>query len=397
MNKSNPKHVIPAVCAAALLLALAAFFIITPAASAAITDNVPYIDENGDTLNHDSVTVLDSPGSIAAVHGSGNTLTAGWYVVVGSFTFSDTIFINGDVHLILSDNCSLTVNGSGTDAGISVTGGDSLTVYGQSVSAATMGSLDATADAVEFFGPSAGVTVISGSGIGGGAGLSCGDITINGGMITATGGFAAACTLTLNATATAITGAGIGGMGGAADGTIRINGGVVIATGGEAQAGTLGTTVLDTPVALSGAGIGGAGSTSGGIIEINGGRIEATAGEVYDFEDSGITYTGGPNSLLGPGAGIGGGADSDGNMIIINDGDIVAVSPPGIRSGSAGIGGGVGGSGGTIIINGGTITATCEAQITAGAGIGGGAHLVGGIVTGGSGGNITITGGTITA
>jgi len=91
----------------------------------------------------------------------------------------------------------------------------------------------------------------SGAGIGGGYEISCGNIVINSGNITATGGNDAA---------------GIGGGLGAGCGNITINGGTVTATGGN-----------------HGAGIGGGGDGDDqgtcGNITISGGTVEATGGE----------------------------------------------------------------------------------------------------------------------
>ena len=87
-----------------------------------------------------------------------------------------------------------------------------------------------------------------GAGIGGGFEIPCGNIVINSGNITATGGD---------------YGAGIGGCGFSAScGNITINGGTITATGGE-----------------SAAGIGGGGYASCGNITISGGDITATGGE----------------------------------------------------------------------------------------------------------------------
>ena len=154
-----------------------------------------------------------------------------------------------------------------------------------------------------------------GAGIGGGDGTE-GNVTINGGIVDSTGGY---------------NGAGIGGGRNSAGGSVMINGGTVTATGG-----------------YYGAGIGGGYTGSGGTITINGGTIDAT-GNFF-------------------GAGIGGGWTGDGGTISINGGTVAAAC-----SGNygAGIGGGYSGAGGTISIYGGTVTATGGAG-QGGAGIGGG-------------------------
>ena len=55
--------------------------------------------------------------------------SSGWYSVSGNVTYTGTITISGDVHIILIDNSNLTVNGSLINAGINVTGTNSLTIH----------------------------------------------------------------------------------------------------------------------------------------------------------------------------------------------------------------------------------------------------------------------------
>ncbi len=289
----------------------------------------------------------------------------GWYVVNGTVEIGSAgddsaedgssdvdvqrVTVGGDVHLILTNNAKLTVNG-----GISVNAGNSLTVYAQPAeNDKTTGSL--TVENVEE----------GNAGIGGDVQQSGGTITINGGEITATGG---------------IGGAGIGGGSkiNVSGGTITINGGEITANGGG-----------------NGAGIGGGSASSGGIITINGGTIATTggnlgagigslgAGGTIEINGGDITATGG-----NLGAGIGGGDNDSGGEITINGGDEIVATGNG---GGAGIGGGNGGAGGMIEINGGNITANGQGSSPArgGAGIGDGYH--------GSGSTIKIHGGEIVA
>ena len=90
----------------------------------------------------------------------------------------------------------------GNYPGIYVPDGKTLTIQGT-------GSLTASSNG-------------SGAGIGGGNGISCGNITISGGTVTATGGYGCA---------------GIGGGFSGTCGTITISGGTITATGGELAAG----------------------------------------------------------------------------------------------------------------------------------------------------------------
>ena len=153
-------------------------------------------------------------------------------VVFNSFnvdTQNGVVWIKGayDVELTIEGVNMVKAPTGGSLAAIRVPDGAALAIGGG-------GSLDCAA------GPYA-------AGIGGGHNSDCGAITINGGIVMATGGN---------------YGAGIGGGSGAVKaGTIRINGGVVTATGGSYAAG-----------------IGGGGSNSEGSVEITGGRVEAVAG-----------------------------------------------------------------------------------------------------------------------
>jgi len=254
-----------------------------------------------------------------------------FYVVSEDMEFASRITVTGGVHLILCDDATLTAS-----AGITVTGSNSLTIYGQTNGT---GALTATGGA-----HTAG---IGSAGTGGGGAGTAGSVTINGGTVTANGG---------------VWSAGIGGGNGGTGGNVTINGGTVTATGGT-----------------SGAGIGGGSSGNGGNVTINGGTVTATG---YGDKNN------------GGGAGIGGGNDGNGGTVKITGG---VVNATGSKNG-AGIGGGSGsqaepfsdkpatGNGGTVEISGGVVNAQGS---EGGAGIGGGKY--------GAGGTVTITGGTVTA
>ena len=303
-------------------------------------------------------------------------MTDGWYVVSQNVEFEKRLNVNGDVHLILMDNTTLTAK-----EGIHVSENNSLSIYAQS-DGNGMGAL-----AAAYWG--------SVAAIGGHSGQTSGTITIHGGKITATGGSGAA---------------GIGGGYNGAGGSITIYGGDITANGGNNAAGIGGgengaggnITIYGGKITAScgyygegygsyGAGIGGGYQGAGGNITIYGGDITATGG--YEAAGIGggnkgagvsITISGGKITANGGdhAAGIGGGAGGAGGTINISGGTIEAT---GGREG-AGIGGGLKGAGGNITIHGGEITATGGNYA---AGIGGGDE--------GDGGNITITGGTITA
>jgi len=159
-----------------------------PLAAQTTVNGVSYIDENGKPATVDNVTKLS--GNMGAY-----TLTGGWYLLSGNFTNAGTLTVSGDVHLILADNCDVTVEGHGAGAaGINASDGNSLTIYGQS---ANPGRLTAISPATD------------GAGIGGGSGEACGNITICGGNVNASGNGG---------------GASIGGGAGGAGGNILIYG-----------------------------------------------------------------------------------------------------------------------------------------------------------------------------
>ena len=115
---------------------------------AANSVDVPYLDATGSQQSCSSYTVVDT------------TTTAwneGWYVAEGNVTISEAVILNGDVHIILTDGCSLTVNG-----GISSKVGGALTIYAQSTGA-EMGKLTAIGGQTEGLeGLSAGIYVYNG-------------------------------------------------------------------------------------------------------------------------------------------------------------------------------------------------------------------------------------------
>ena len=311
----------------------------------------------------------------------------GWYVAQGEVTIGtdddpQRVTVTGDVHLILTDGCTLTVNG-----GIQLEAGNSLTIYGQSDGADTMGKLTASITSEN--------TDLYNAAIGGNTGETGGTLTVCGGAVEATvtvidvsqsdpdtsqgnnnGSFAGDS-----------YGAAIGGSFGGSSGNITISGGTVTAI---VSSQTAPYADPDADPKYS-AGIGSSDhSIGGGTITISGGTVFAQSPD---------------------GAGIGSGENSDGSAIVIaiEGGTVEAVSTNG-----AGIGGGMieslsamtnpetTYSGGEITISGGSVSA----QSTNGAGIGSGAVIYD--VSDGSkvskedtpevnGGEITVSGGTVSA
>ena len=243
---------------------------------------VQYRDYNAGTFTNKTGYALPLTADMTTL--SGNGISNGWYAVTEDVTISDRITATGTVNLVLCDNKTLTAS-----KGIRVGGTNTLNIYSQS-DGSNQGILKATS------------TSDNHAAIGGGAQYeSGGNITINGGAITATG---------------STSGAGIGGSLRGNSGNITINGGTVTATSSW------------------GAGIGGGNKGSGNTITINGGTVTATA------------INGGSYSL-GYGAGIGGGDSGSGGTIIINGGTVTAT---GGNQAKRGIGGGKSGSNGTLTV-----------------------------------------------
>ena len=287
-----------------------------------------------------------------------------WYVAEGDVTVHGRITVTGNVHLILANGATFTVNG-----GIEVGEGNSFTVYAQSTEESEMGSLEAKAatDSDEAgigggqFGTGGEMTIIGGkvtatgaeysAGIGGGLLGSGGKVTVYGGVVNATGG----------STGRDMSGAGIGG----GTGTVAVYGGTVTATGGTAAESAY----------YGGAGIGTGGLQGGDIIELT---VTLAGGQV--------TATGGAGTVAcGAGIGIGGGNYGDVRFTLtISDGVVVATGGAGAEEGGAGTEkGGAGiGTGGenragsvnfTATLSGGQVTATGGTGTEAGgAGIGAG-------------------------
>ena len=219
--------------------------------------NYIYIDENGEEqIPSDGVTLLDE---------NTKELKDGWYVAQGEIGIDSRVTVKGNVHLILLDDSKLTVNG-----GIEVPKDNSLTIYGQEKG---NGTLEANAG-------DSGDAGIGGTKDGQ---SDSGTVTINGGIINATGH------------------TGIGGSQaydwnyeGGHNGTVIINGGRVTAIG------TYGSGI--------GGGVrGGPGENGGGgTVTIKGGYVYAKAG--------------------GPGSGIGGGGEGANSATVNISGNAVVVA-----------------------------------------------------------------------
>lgn len=422
----------------------------TPPASEQYKTDVPYQDQNGVTqICPLAMLVTEDDTSWTSSAG-----TDGWYVVDGNVTIDTkqdssrrhVITVDGDVHLILMDDSSLTVQGNilanrgqsisihaqsdGPNTGTlivegissdSAIGASKITITGGNIrSEASLYAMTGTGIGAAYHDEDCSVSIYGGTiyavgsyygaGIGTIQGYADGEILINGGNVTAYGQDWAA----------GIGGAGIGSLDDPSTVTVTINGGTVNAASNGKGAGIGGGAPQSATIEINGgnvtaksnsaAGIGGGNGGPGSHITITGGTVTATT-ESDSFSGAAIggggmrpegytndeiLITGGDvtattlwdgEERIGSGAAIGGGYHEPGGNITISGGNVKAIC----YAQGAGIGGGLWGDGGTIQITGGTVEAR---SVTYGAGIGGGSAANGGTVTI-SGGNVTAYGGSL--
>ena len=224
-----------------------------------------YTVKNGETLTG-TLNGETQPYKITIADGATITLDG---VTINGISSSDVkwagITCLGDATIILKDGSKNTVKGfyedyPGIQAGLV---GKTLIIKGETKGT---GSLDAS--------PYDGGTEHSyGAGIGGGLDISCGDINIQGGVITVTGGYGAA-------------GIGVGegyGEENVSCATITISGGNVTATGGYGAAGIGGGYAYNYGVTC-------------GAITISGGTVTAAGGDNAAGIGSGESYSGKTNT-----------------------------------------------------------------------------------------------------
>ena len=166
---------------------------------------VTYIDENG-----------DEQSTYAFPFEGGDNLASGWYFVGEDTTFTSMINFTGDVHLIIGDGATLTV-----DAGITINDGNgALAIYGQHE-----GSGKLNVNGKDGYPGS----VSHNNGENGAHGIS-GHITVNGGLVTVNGGD--------GGQGGPFTSTGHGGHGGhGINGTLTVNRGSVTVNGGNGGRG----------------------------------------------------------------------------------------------------------------------------------------------------------------
>ena len=341
-----------------------------------ISADVPYLDEKGSQQSCSRYTVVGTATT---------TWNEGWYVAQGDVTISGAVTLEGDVHLILTDGCSLTVNG-----GISSKVGGALIIYAQSTGD-EMGKLTAIGGHTEGIeGLSAGIYVYNGG------------ITINGGAVNATGGTP---TPNPNEGTAAVTSGIYAYMS-----SITVNGGTLTATGGNEIDASIGiyahnftvnggtvTAIGEQSTTNSSIGI-----WIGETLTINDGTVNATAGNAkldsYGIfsrrPDSTITINGGTVTAISDKARL----ESYGIFFLYGDitisGGTVTATGGSSEGNSAGIraNSGIEISGGIVTATGGAVTASGDmAQITSE-----GIAVINGDITISGDAQVTATGGAAT-
>ena len=211
---------------------------------------VAYIDANGEEQSTENLT----DGFYYKVREGMTNWTAGWYVVEQNVTIASRITVTGDVHLILKDGATMTAS-----AGITVTEGNSLTIYGQQsgTGALIANGTNGANGADNFAGP-------GGAGADGGNAVT-GSLVVNGATVTITGGKGG------NGGFSSETG-GAGGNGSTGIiGSLTVNRGTVFVNGGNG--GNSGESFGEQGADGGNGGIGVTGSVSvnGGSAFISGG------------------------------------------------------------------------------------------------------------------------------
>ena len=108
--------------------------------------SVTYLDADGTLKTSPSATEVTSSDT----EWTDTTTNPGWYVVntnvtIGTEETPQRVTVSGDVRLILTDGCTLTVNGGiqvqDDDDDITNGSANALTIYAQSTDKSTMGKL----------------------------------------------------------------------------------------------------------------------------------------------------------------------------------------------------------------------------------------------------------------
>jgi hypothetical protein len=111
-------------------------YVVVTFSGIAVAFSIPYIDANGNEASCEKFTVLNgSEDKLTNNVDTDNdgTLDQGWYVVNVNINYTNTLYLDGDIHLILCDGKKMSVkpkNDYNTYA-VSAETGANLTIYGQ--------------------------------------------------------------------------------------------------------------------------------------------------------------------------------------------------------------------------------------------------------------------------
>ena len=197
-----------------------------------VTDAIPYIDADGTTAyctNYTEINTSNMP----------TTLSGGWYVVNGTVNYTDQITLNGDVNLILADGCTMDIKNDGSTCIDDENWGGhySLTIYGQTgqtgtLSAFSSGYDNPTVKLKNYIQYGGTVTINSG---GTALCLNNGDFTLTRGTLNVTGSNYSSYYKAIeldNGHAVTVSGGTLNATGGyAIKGNLNMTGGTVNATG----------------------------------------------------------------------------------------------------------------------------------------------------------------------
>ena len=195
-----------------------------------VINAIPYIDADGTTAyctNYTEINTSNMP----------TTLSGGWYVVNGTVNYDKPISLEGDnVYLILADGCTMDINNDGStciDDG-NLGGHYSLTIYGQTgqtgtLSAFSSGYDNPTVKLKNYIQYGGTVTINSG---GTALCLNNGDLTLTRGTLTITGSSYEQAIELNDGHAVTVSGGTLNATGGyAIKGNLNMTGGTVNATG----------------------------------------------------------------------------------------------------------------------------------------------------------------------
>ncbi len=136
---------------------------------------IPYIDENGEKQTCSNYSFITNDMTAIGIADKET-----WYVVEGDVSIDQTIIAWGNVHLILADDASLTIDGKGYEG---ILGGGDLIIYGQDKG---NGNLIVKGEYGTYI-PSGNLTINGGEidvdGRNYGIYIDEGDLTINGGKV----------------------------------------------------------------------------------------------------------------------------------------------------------------------------------------------------------------------